>query len=165
MFCKYCGNELTDDAKFCSKCGKIVETAEETKDDFFQDANDYTVERQYSPVEEKKKEDLGRKILVYAILGLAFASTWALSILGVIFAGKAKKKIAEYIALYGETEGVASVGKALNIPAMIISWISFGALLLYISVIIFLVCLGLTSEFSDYYYYYDTYSSFFKSFL
>ena len=74
------------------------------------------------------------------------------------------KKIAEYIALYGETEGVASVGKAFNIPAMIISWISFGALLLYISVIVFLACLGMLSEVSDYYYY-DTYSSFFRNFL
>lgn len=24
MFCKYCGNELTDDAVFCSRCGKAV---------------------------------------------------------------------------------------------------------------------------------------------
>ena len=25
MFCKYCGNEMGDDAAFCSKCGKAVE--------------------------------------------------------------------------------------------------------------------------------------------
>lgn len=25
MFCKYCGNEIGDDAAFCSKCGKAVE--------------------------------------------------------------------------------------------------------------------------------------------
>jgi hypothetical protein len=165
MYCKYCGNELTDDAKFCSKCGKIVESAGEKKDDFFQNANDYTVERQYSPVEEKQKRSLGQKILTYAILGLSFGWTGFLSLFGVIFAGKAKKKIKEYIALYGETEGPATVGKSLNIPGMIISWIGFIIILLYIVAIIFMVCLGLESEIGDYYYYFDTYSSFFRNFL
>ena len=165
MYCKYCGNELTDDAKYCSKCGKIVEKAEEREYDYFETANDYTVEKQYSPVEEKQKSDLGRKILTYAILGLAFGCTWILSLVGVIFASKAKKKIKEYIALYGETEGPASVGKALNIPGTIISWVCLGLLALYVFVIIFAICLGMGSEFIDYYEFYDTYSSFFRNFL
>lgn len=29
MFCKYCGNELTEDAVFCSKCGKRIGTGAE----------------------------------------------------------------------------------------------------------------------------------------
>ena len=29
MFCKYCGNELTEDAVFCSKCGKKIGTEAE----------------------------------------------------------------------------------------------------------------------------------------
>lgn len=28
MFCKYCGNELSEDAIFCTNCGAHVETSE-----------------------------------------------------------------------------------------------------------------------------------------
>ena len=24
MFCKYCGNEIAENTKFCTKCGKII---------------------------------------------------------------------------------------------------------------------------------------------
>ena len=30
MFCKFCGNELAEDAKFCTKCGKIASDKEAT---------------------------------------------------------------------------------------------------------------------------------------
>ena len=33
MYCKYCGNKLDEQAKFCSKCGKLVEDRKEV--DFF----------------------------------------------------------------------------------------------------------------------------------
>lgn len=35
MFCKYCGKELADDAKFCSKCGKqlVANEQKETRDE------------------------------------------------------------------------------------------------------------------------------------
>ena len=36
MFCRYCGKEISNDAKFCSSCGSAVEVKEETKD-FFDD--------------------------------------------------------------------------------------------------------------------------------
>ena len=29
MFCRYCGNELPDDAKFCNNCGAIVDTEQQ----------------------------------------------------------------------------------------------------------------------------------------
>ena len=33
MFCKYCGKELPDNAKFCSKCGKqLIEVLSQTAD-------------------------------------------------------------------------------------------------------------------------------------
>ncbi len=32
MFCKECGNEIEDDAKFCSKCGASTSLKSETKD-------------------------------------------------------------------------------------------------------------------------------------
>ena len=32
MFCKYCGKELSTDAKFCSSCGSAVEEVAETQE-------------------------------------------------------------------------------------------------------------------------------------
>ena len=36
MFCKYCGNQLPEDAKFCPKCGKITEEQEFEANDAFE---------------------------------------------------------------------------------------------------------------------------------
>lgn len=58
MFCKYCGNELKEEAKFCTKCGKAVEVKDLPKaesiapKETFPKANDETISKQ---VEEKKK--------------------------------------------------------------------------------------------------------------
>ena len=45
MFCKYCGEKLDEQARFCSKCGKVVETG---KEEFFSD-NEYV-----NPIKEKE---------------------------------------------------------------------------------------------------------------
>ena len=117
MFCKYCGNQLPEDAKFCPKCGKVTE----------EQANNYS---SYEPepivfndvkndfVSKQKDEDAG-SILKFAILGLAFSVP--VSILGLIFTIIAKSKVKRFIYKYGDTEGRATVGKHLTIPVMISS--------------------------------------------
>ena len=148
MFCKYCGNELTEEARFCNKCGKIIDnesTQEEKTDkefDFFSDANEpvQTSSKDFhNAQEDKAKEKAGEEILKFSILGLAFGSTFFLSFLGIIFSYIARGKIKRYKRKYGETNGRASVGKGLNIGGMILSWISMAYIVFYIIYIIVVV--------------------------
>lgn len=67
MFCNYCGNKMDEDAKFCSKCGRVVTVATEDKEE-----EPKTVVYE-NPAVEKEKGEKKHKILLNAILGLAFA--------------------------------------------------------------------------------------------
>ena len=121
MFCKYCGNQLPDDANFCPKCGKVTdEKTTNTTDSYssyqpepiaFEEVN-----QNFASIQ--KSEDAG-SILKFAILGLAFSVP--VSILGLIFTIIAKSKVKNFIYKYGDTEGRATVGKHLTIPGMISS--------------------------------------------
>ena len=121
MFCKYCGNQLPDDANFCPKCGKVTdEKTTNTTDSYssyqpepiaFEEVN-----QNFASIQ--KSEDAG-SILKFAILGLAFSVPF--SILGLIFTIIAKSKVKRFIHKYGDTEGRATVGKHLTIPGMISS--------------------------------------------
>ncbi|MBR2432441.1 MAG: zinc ribbon domain-containing protein [Clostridia bacterium] len=127
MFCKYCGNELPENANFCPKCGKINETTAPNPQEEPQyvppidliDPNYYST----SPVDprQQEKDDLGGSILKYAILGLAFGSTFWLAILGLAFTIVARAKLSTYISNFSETEGRASVGKALSIAGLAVN--------------------------------------------
>ncbi len=146
MFCKYCGNELPENANFCPKCGKINEDA--SKDD----ENEITVlpssEDNHEDIEvleaedpfKKEKTDLGGSILKFAILGLAFSLTVWFSLLGLIFSIVARNKVKEYISKFNETEGRATVGKSLSIAGLAVG-ITFTCLM-SILVIVFIAALA-----------------------
>ena len=76
-----------------------------------------------SPVDprQQEKDDLGGSILKYAILGLAFGSTFWLAILGLAFTIVARAKLSTYVSKFYETEGRASVGKALSIAGLAVN--------------------------------------------
>jgi hypothetical protein len=129
MFCKYCGNQLPEDAKFCPKCGKITEEQEfEANDAFEKQENENSNFYEPEPIilnetrndvlDQQKDEDAG-SILKFAILGLAFSIP--VSVLGLIFTIISKSKVKGFIRKYGETSGRATVGKILTIPGMISS--------------------------------------------
>ena len=46
MFCKNCGNELADDAKFCNKCGASIDGEQKPKE---KKVEDNTVKYQIKP--------------------------------------------------------------------------------------------------------------------
>ena len=124
MFCKYCGNELTEDARYCPKCGKITENVEEETEqkeyDFFASATPVTPTVE---IKDEERNSLGGEILKFAILGLAFGCTVWLSLVGLIFSYIWKAKLNRYMAIYGKTENKATVGKHIGIAGMIVSWI------------------------------------------
>lgn len=138
MFCKYCGNQLPDNAKFCPKCGKLTddssvnftesETTAQTSNDNF---NYYEPYNSYEPepiildginnnyVNNNVKSEEAGSILKFSILGMVFSILFP--ILGLIFTIISKSKVKRFIAKYGQTEGKATVGKHLTIPALICS--------------------------------------------
>ena len=146
MFCKYCGYKLADDANFCPKCGKLVLEPEpeittapiqeksiaedqvtglepvyieqEEEPVYYVEPN----EMELAPEVEAEKNSLGKNILVWGILALAFADTAIFSILGIIFGNVAKGKVKKYQEKFGDTDGKATVGKVfanISVPLSI----------------------------------------------
>ena len=126
MNCKYCGNEIEDNAKFCSKCGKIIDTLPDTA----------TPE---SNETDARRDSLGGEILKFSIMSLAFTWTFFLSFLGIVFAAIAKRKVASYTEELGETEGRATVGKHLATAGLIAGCVVTGILALYLFVLALMV--------------------------
>ena len=101
MFCKHCGTQIEDAAKFCPTCGKIVEreeyvAAEAPAQDYFETPTPNYFEAPapaYFENSRPAEKESGGGILALAILSLVFAETLILSFLGIIFAYIAKSKI------------------------------------------------------------------------
>ena len=157
MFCKFCGNELPENANFCPRCGGINDDTpnkeasvkqEPVKQAPASDIPSFFEEQTEAPFMQpataedpfkQEKSDMGGSILKFAILGLAFGMTMFLSLLGLIFSIVARTKLNTYIAKFGETEGTASVGKGLSIAGLIVSIVFSGFMALYILALISLV--------------------------
>ena len=141
MFCKYCGSELPDGTTFCINCGK---------DDTFEKDNIKAQERgesssfEYIPSAPKEdiqkdpqRSSMASRILTYAIMGLAFATTYYLSVIGLIFSIISRSKLKKYLKIYKDTEGKATVGKHIGLAALISSIVITSLLCLNITEYLF----------------------------
>lgn len=136
MYCKYCGANIPDDAKFCTSCGKelaSVPTADKKIEadgaqgstvypetvDITRPIEEINKQKEY----EAKRSSLANKILESSIIGLATAYVIPLvgSIIGIIFALISRKKINQYTEAYGEPTGKAKIGKFLSLGALLLS--------------------------------------------
>ena len=136
MFCKFCGNEVADDMKFCPKCGATVESTEiPSVDELF--AEPYTAN-------DEEKSTSSNKCLIFGILSLAL--TGVSSIVGFILALVGLKQVDKYAALNGGiVDGKAKVGKILStvgIPVNIVSFI-YGLIMTTIAVVNYLTEAGI----------------------
>lgn len=68
---------------------------------------------QYPGAPTPQQQSDSNTLLVFGILGLAFACTFFLSFLGIIFSAIAKGKSRDYLFRYGEHYGKAKVGRIL----------------------------------------------------
>ena len=168
MFCKYCGNKLSEDANFCPKCGKLVlddepvvrsEAPAEEKTiaaEVAIVADESTVpeeaiveavsagpaEVELTYEEEKAKNSFATKIMVLGIVALATAVSVWFSLVGLIIGVIAKGKVREYVEKYGDTEGKASVGKGLATAAIPVSIALMVFMFFYILLIVVMVAAG-----------------------
>ena len=149
MFCKHCGSQIDETAKFCTTCGKIVEREEyaanqnAAPDYFDTPAPNYynnpapnyfdTPTPNYNGEGYRPQQrESGGGILALAILSLVFAETFFLSFVGLIFGYIAKSKINSYIIRNGELDAPGKVGRGLSTAGIIVSWIMTGLFVLYI---------------------------------
>ena len=146
MYCKFCGNFLPDDAKYCPTCGKINEEAEEkikAEYEYFNDIVPSDSLESKNPPEDPEKKEAAGSILKFSIMGLAFGCSVFLSFLGLIFSYIARGKIKRFCKKYGETSGKASVGKGINIGGLIVSWFCTVFMVIYVALIVLAVIQGL----------------------
>ena len=115
MYCKFCGNEISSDVKFCPKCGSInEEKTAPTIDSVF------TETPVANPYVEEKKSSLASKALTFGIVSLVVA--YFTGIWGLIFAGIARSNARKYGELnLGVVDGKAKVGRILATIATIMS--------------------------------------------
>lgn len=68
---------------------------------------------QYPGAPTPQQQSDSNSLLVFGILGLAFACTFFLSFLGIVFSAITKGKSRDYLFRYGEHYGKAKVGRIL----------------------------------------------------
>ena len=118
MNCSNCGAIVPEGTKYCPNCG--TEQAFEQPQYEGYEAQTATQPNVVSST----------PVLVWGILGLAFACSFYFSILGIIFSGVAKKLAKKYVATYGVLTGKARVGKNLATAGLIVG-IIFTVLLVF----------------------------------
>lgn len=110
MYCQFCGKEHADYVSFCPYCGMQIGKSESFEEQIVVD-----------PIYQQEKDDLSGEVLKFGILGLAFACSGLLSLLGLIFSIIARAKAGAFARRYGDTEGRATVGKHLGKAGLIVS--------------------------------------------
>ena len=138
MFCHNCGTSLDEGVKFCPNCGapvamegSIPEAPAYEEPAYEQPVYEEPVYEQPAapvyeqpvyrePVVNEEAEALSTPILVFGILGLAFACVPYINFLGIIFSAIAKGKVRQFLNAGGVLTGKARVGKILATVGLIV---------------------------------------------
>ncbi len=164
MFCSNCGTYLENGVKFCPNCGTQIAAPQpanepEPAQPLFEEPaaaaqtlNEQPEEPVYrEPVYQQPETPayqqpvvqespaaaaLSTPILIFGILGIAFACTFYLSFLGIIFSAIAKGKVKQYLAEGGVLSGKAKVGNILAKVGLIVGIILAALFVLWLIVMI-----------------------------
>ena len=133
MFCPNCGSSIEDNSQFCPNCGQVVEQpnqAQTQAQQFEQPVYEATpVNNTYAA---PAGADESKSVLIWGILGLAFADSCILSFLGIIFSAIALNKAKAFQAANGALYGKAKVGKILATVGLILGIVMISILVLFI---------------------------------
>ena len=116
MYCRNCGNKVADGAKFCTKCGSVLEAAMR-----FQSApvavlkEDAPKEKEEDSALIEEKNEAAKQVLTPAIVGLALSE---LGLPGLIVSLVARSRLKKFVAKYGKASGKAAIGKGLSIGGL-----------------------------------------------
>ena len=105
MFCKYCGKEIVDGAKFCASCGANIE--EKTSEPVTPTVN---VGLKVDSKNEAR-DSAARSILTLGICSLAFSCSFYFSFVGWILGGICRSYVRDYEARFGYVSGAGENGR------------------------------------------------------
>ena len=128
MYCKYCGTDVAEGARFCENCGAAIEATTATPmpviDDEF----------------EEQKNALGGSVFALGLTGLIFSTT-SLALVGIILSLVGMGKARKYKRFAGILEGRAKAGLILSKVGLAVG----SATLLLLALLIVLSLLGYVS--------------------
>lgn len=131
MICPNCGANVNPGTKFCVNCGATLTNP---------------TPQNLVPVNPAASDLTPSNVLKWGILGAAFACTFVVSFLGIIFGAIGLKKANSYLAVYGPGAKQVKIGHILSKVGIIAGSILSVLFIIYIVYIIVMV--------SSYSYYY-----------
>ncbi len=144
MVCTKCGAQLPENAKFCSACGAPAELPAEPEfvsgnPDPFAPTQNQELDCTNVPTNPPSPTN----VLVFGILGLSFACSFWLSILGIIFSAIAKGKANAYATSGAAYSTQVKVGRNLAKAGFIVGIVLSAILSFYLVIVV--IGLGLSS--------------------
>lgn len=160
MFCNQCGGEVPAGVGFCPNCGAPVEQPQQPQyqepqyqQPQYQQPDPYqqpqpVYGQPVAPVGDPQERELAKSILVFGILAIAFACSYYVGFMGIVFGAICSGKVKQYAAMYPLT-GKAKVGSILGKVGFIL-----GIVFTVLSVITIIACSAGACSSSSYSYYY-----------
>ena len=146
MFCPNCGTNVPEGANACPNCGTLLNTAQAAPEMPVSQAPSDRQPPVYHAEPINKAPYSTTPILVFGILALAFADSFFLSFLGIVFGAIAKSKVNAYLAQGYPLAGKPKVGSILGKIGLIL-----GIVLTAIFVIWLIVVVIAATSYSYYY--------------
>ena len=153
MYCRHCGAQLSENANFCHKCGKTINSQPEEQQPEVQQPE----VQQPEVTAEQPKVSISKSIksLIFGAIGLEFAAVCSIllieffamfaiyvgtedsgaiiafalimvpsSIIGLCFSNAAKSNSDEFCSLAGQHNGLSKVGRILGIWGRILNLVA-----------------------------------------
>lgn len=145
MFCKECGAYIPDGATYCSNCGVAstvnVSNCQPTRDSDYNCANTTPT---YHTDQNSIVASESKSLLVKGILALAFACTFWVSFLGIVFGAMTNGLTKSFISKGNALTGKAKVGSILG-KAGLITGIVMTALFVFYLITLVIAAVASTS--------------------
>ncbi len=164
MYCINCGARIPEGTDTCPECGTTlkavaVPAAEQSEEIVSQPQYPVSVQpqRTHQPravAADPERESAANSTLVFGILGLAFADTFFLSFLGIIFSAIGLKKARLYESTYGFLHGKSKVGRILAKVGLILGIVCTVLFVIYVIIYVFIIIFMIAegNRGSSYYY-------------